>query len=139
MKKSSTSQAARVSRATLSALLAASGVLLLVMSIRALPVATTFTGTFDPHPYPCNSTVHQFVVPPNQARIIVNVNANNGVNDLAVTLLGPDGTPIHTEDNGVGQEIFLYQPGGGVTGTTPQTYGVQVCASSNPIALQPPY
>src|SRR5881398_2186707 len=136
MKKSSTSQAARVSRATLSALLAVSGVLLLVMSIRALPTATTFTGTFDPHPYPCATTPNSFIVPPGQVCLVVNVNANNGVNDLAMTLVGPDGSPIHTEDNGVGQEVFLYQPGGGVP---PGNYSVVVCASSNPIALQPPY
>src|SRR5438874_2560990 len=136
MKKSSTSQAARVSRATLSALLAASGALLLVMSIRALPTATTFTGTFDPHPYPCATTPNTFLVPPGQVRLVVNVNANNGVNDLAMTLVGPDGSPIHTEDNGVGQEVFLYQPGGGVPAGS---YSVVVCASSNPIALQPPY
>src|SRR6059058_3378208 len=136
MKKPSTSQAARVSRATLSALLAASGVLLLVMSIRALPTATTFTGTFDPHPYPCATTPNTFLVPPGQVRLVVNVNANNGVNDLAMTLVGPDGSPIHTEDNGVGQDVFLYQPGGGVPAGS---YSVVVCASSNPIALQPPY
>src|SRR5438270_3080820 len=136
MKKSSTSQAARVSRATLSALLAASGGLLLVMSIRALPTATTFTGTFDPHPYPCATTPNTFLVPPGQVRLVVNVNANNGVNDLAMTLVGPDRSPIHTEDNGVGQEVFLYQPGGGVPAGS---YSVVVCASSNPIALQPPY
>src|SRR5438477_8533220 len=110
MKKSSTSQA-RVSRATLSALLAASGVLLLVMSIRALPTSTICTDTFDPHPYPCATTPNTFMVPPGQVRLVVNVNANNGVNDLAMTLVGPDGSPIHTEDNGVGQEVFLYQPG----------------------------
>src|SRR5438874_7369411 len=136
MKKSSTSQAARVSSATVSALLAASGVLLLVMSIRALPTATTFTGTFDPHPYPCATTPNTFLVPPGQVRLVVNVNANNGVNDLAMTLVGPDGSPIHTEDNGVGQEVFLYQPSGGVPAGS---YSVVVCASSNPIALQPPY
>src|SRR5437016_9470868 len=136
MKKSSTSQAARVSSATLSALLAASGVLLLVMSIRALPTATTFTGTFDPHPYPCATTPNTFLVPPGQVRLVVNVNANNGVNDLAMTLVGPDRSPIHTEDNGVGQEVFLYQPGGGVPAGS---YSVVVCASSNPIALQPAY
>src|SRR5438270_12525133 len=99
MKKSSISQAARVSRATLNALLAASGVLLLVMSIRALPTATTFSGTFDPHPYPCATTPNTFVLPPGQVRLVVNANANNGVNDLAMTLVGPDGRPSHTDDN----------------------------------------
>ncbi|PYL96361.1 MAG: hypothetical protein DME27_09910 [Verrucomicrobia bacterium] len=106
------------------------------MSIRALPTATTFTGTFDPHPYPCATTPNTFLVPPGQVRLVVNVNANNGVNDLAMTLVGPDRSPIHTEDNGVGQEVFLYQPGGGVPAGS---YSVVVCASSNPIALQPPY
>src|SRR5438045_8956221 len=81
MKKSSTSQAARVSRATLSALLAASGFLLLVMSIRALPTATMFTGTFDPYPYSCETPPNTFLVPPGQVGFVVNVNANTGVQD----------------------------------------------------------
>src|SRR5438552_18405586 len=135
MTKSSTSQAARVSSATVSALLAALGVLLLVMSIRALPTATTFTGTFDPHPYPCATTPNTFLVPPGQVRLVVNVNANNGVNDLAMTLVGRDGSPVHTEATGVGQEVFIYQPGRGFPAGS---YTVVVCASSNPTPLQPP-
>src|SRR5689334_16748086 len=48
---------------------------------------TTFTGTFDPHVYPCSSQVHDFTVPANQARITVEVNAHVPTNDITVTLL----------------------------------------------------
>ena len=95
----------------------------------------TFSGTFDPHPYPCATAPHVFNVPAGQARIIVNVNATLPVNDLAVTLL--QGTNfIRTEDTGVGNEVLVYEPAGGVT---PGNYTVQVCASPNPAALQSPY
>ena len=96
----------------------------------------TFSGAFDTtSPYPCATFSGPFVVPPGQARIIVNVNASVPTNDLAVTLVGPDGTPIHTEDNGVGNEAFDYEASPVPTGN----YTVYVCASSNPLApfIQP--
>jgi hypothetical protein len=66
----------------------------------------------------------------------VNVNATVPTNDLAVTLIGPDGMPIHTEDNGVGNEAFDYE----ASPVTPGNYTVQVCASANPLApFQQPY
>jgi hypothetical protein len=91
----------------------------------------SFSGTFDSSSaYPCTSFNGPFLVPLNQSRIIVNVNATVPTNDLAVTLVGPDGFPIHTEDNGVGNEAFDYEgspvPGG--------NYTVYVCASANPLA-----
>ncbi|MFL6599453.1 MAG: hypothetical protein ACJ8KF_16040 [Chthoniobacterales bacterium] len=95
----------------------------------------TFSGQFDAiQAYPCSSVPSVFTVPPGQARIIVNVNATVPTNDLAVTLLqgiGATAQFIHTEDNGVGNEVFVYEPAGGVL---PGNYSVQVCASSNPLA-----
>ena len=92
-----------------------------------------FSGTFDTtSAYPCGSTPNTFVVPPGQARIIVNVNATVPTNDLAVTLIGPPPTNdvLHTEDNGVGNEAFDYEGSPVPAGT----YTVQVCASANPLA-----
>jgi hypothetical protein len=91
----------------------------------------TFSGAFDTSSaYPCATFSGPFVVPAGQARIIVNVNATVPTNDLAVTLVGPDGTPIHTEDNGVGNEAFDYEGSPVPAGN----YTVYVCASSNPLA-----
>jgi hypothetical protein len=97
----------------------------------------TFSGTFDiSHAYPCSTSAGPFLVPPGQARIIVNVNATVPTNDLAVTLVGPDGMPIHTEDNGVGNEAFDYEASPVAAGN----YTLQVCASGNPLApFQQPY
>src|SRR6266487_2171092 len=70
----------------------------------------TFSGTFDnTTAYPCATSNGPFLVPLNQSRIIVNVNATVPTNDLAMTLVGPDGFPVHTEDNGVGNEAFDYE------------------------------
>jgi hypothetical protein len=134
MKKPASSRTARTTRAALSLALVLSGVCLFVISSRGVPVTTTFSGTFDPHVYPCASPIHQFTVPPGQARIVVNVNATLPSNDITFTLLygtSASAQLIHTEDTGVGNEVFAYQPGGGVpTGT----YEVQVCYSPNPAA-----
>ena len=54
-----------------------------------------FSGSFDnTHAYPCNSTPSGFVVPPGQARIVVNVDATIPTNDLAVTLYQTTGAPL---------------------------------------------
>jgi hypothetical protein len=139
MKLSSSSIAARVTRTALSSVLVMSGVLLFVLSSRAVPVSTAFSGSFDPHIYPCASQIHQFIVPAGQARIVVNVNAILPANDFAVTLLygsGASASFIRTEDTGVGNEVLVYQPAGGV----PEgTYEVQICLSGNPLASAPPY
>jgi hypothetical protein len=76
------------------------------------------------------------VVPTGQARIIVNVNATVPTNDLAVTLVGPDGIPVHTEDNGVGNEAFDIEGSPVPAGA----YTVYVCKSTNPLApFQQPF
>ena len=128
-------------RSTLAVLFCLTGIGLLciipLIGTRAqLPAnPATFTGQFDAtQAYPCSSVPTVFTVPPGQARIIVNVNATVPTNDLAVTLLqgiGATAQFIHTEDNGVGNEVFVYEPAGGVL---PGNYSVQVCASSNPLA-----
>ncbi len=128
-------------RSTLAVLFCLTGIGLLcvipLIGTRAqLPAnPATFSGQFDAiQAYPCSSVPSVFTVPPGQARIIVNVNATVPTNDLAVTLLqgiGATAQFIHTEDNGVGNEVFVYEPAGGVL---PGNYSVQVCASSNPLA-----
>ncbi|MFL6552112.1 MAG: hypothetical protein ACJ8LV_01980 [Chthoniobacterales bacterium] len=128
-------------RSTLAVLFCLTGIGLLcvipLIGTRAqLPAnPATFSGQFDAiQAYPCSSVPTVFTVPPGQARIIVNVNATVPTNDLAVTLLqgiGATAQFIHTEDNGVGNEVFVYEPAGGVL---PGNYSVQVCASSNPLA-----
>ena len=128
-------------RSTLAVLFCLTGIGLLcvipLIGTRAqLPAnPATFNGQFDAtQAYPCSSVPTVFTVPPGQARIIVNVNATVPTNDLAVTLLqgiGATAQFIHTEDNGVGNEVFVYEPAGGVL---PGNYSVQVCASSNPLA-----
>src|SRR4051812_33816629 len=50
-------------------------------------VPSPFSGTFDPNDYPCGSTLHQFVVPPGQARIVVQADATFPTNDITITLL----------------------------------------------------
>src|SRR5438874_1380698 len=93
----------------------------------------TFSGTFDTaHAYGAGCTTFSgpFVVPAGQARIIVNVNATVPTNDLALTLVDPLGQPIHTEDTGVGNEVFDYEGSPVPAGS----YTVYVCASANPLA-----
>ena len=128
-------------RSTLAVLFCLTGIGLLcvipLIGTRAqLPAnPATFSGQFDAtQAYPCSSVPSVFTVPPGQARIIVNVNATVPTNDLAVTLLQGTGATaqfLHTEDNGVGNEVFVYDPAGGVL---PGDYSVQVCASPNPLA-----
>lgn len=93
----------------------------------------TFSGTFDTaHAYGsgCTTFSGPFVVPAGQARIIVNVDAAVPTNDLALTLVDPLGQPIHTEDTGVGNEVFDYEGSPVPAGS----YKVYVCTSANPLA-----
>src|SRR5207249_393974 len=111
----------------------------IVATAPATSVPEAFSGTFDPHAYPCATPRHHFMVPANQVRIVVQVDAEVPANDLAVTLLyGPDPNPIfvQTEDTGIGEEVLTYQPSGGLA---PGEYQVQVCLSSNPAVSTEPY
>src|SRR3954447_26790862 len=150
MKNHSTSLSAHITRAAIISLLVVASISMLAMATtnagarNKAAVAenssnkvsapnltpTTFTGTFDPHAYPCSSQVHDFTVPANQARIVVEVNANVPTNDITVTLLFGS-TLIQTQDTGVGQEVINYAPGGVIPGGL---YHVQVCESPNPAA-----
>ena len=99
---------------------------------------TPFSGTYDPHAYPCATPRHHFMVPAGQARIVVHVDAVTPGNDLAITLLyGPDPAPVfvQSEDTGVGNEVLTYAPGA----VPPGEYQVQICQSGNPVASNPPY
>src|SRR3954464_1892708 len=56
---------------------------------------TPFNGTYDPHPFPCATTRHQFTVPAGEARIIVQATATVPTNDISVTLLyGAGANPV---------------------------------------------
>jgi hypothetical protein len=161
MKKNySSSKAALITRITLSALLIATSFCLLSVSsleaarsrlfrarstskakatAPAVSVPTQFSGVFDPHAYPCATPRHHFIVPAGQVRIIVQVDAQLPANDLNVNLLfGPDPSPtlVAQTDTGIGNELLLYQPSGGVTAGE---YQVQVCLSDAPAADNPPY
>src|SRR5205814_2313708 len=104
----------------------------------SLAVPVPFSGTYDPHVFPCGSTKHPFTVLPGQARIVVQVSATIATNDLTVTLLyGPTAATASVvagpEDTGISSEILLYQPGGIVPSTF--QYYVQVCETPNPGAV----
>src|SRR3954466_5703157 len=103
-------------------------------------VPHNFTGTFDPNVYPCGSQLHQFTVPPGQARIVVQADATIPPNDITITLLygsGANPTFVTSTDTGVGEEVINYSPGGAVAAGV---YQVQVCVSPNPAApFQQPY
>src|SRR3989440_12928999 len=82
----------------------------------SLAVPVPFSGTYDPHVFPCGSTKHPFTVLPGQARIVVQVSATIATNDLTVTLwYGPTAATASVvagpEDTGVSSEILLSQPG----------------------------
>jgi hypothetical protein len=100
-----------------------------------LAVPQTFSGTYDAtSPFPCSTPRHHFTVPAGQVRIIVNVAATLQTNDLEMTLLfgsDPSPMPLHTEDTGVGTEVYNYQPPGGVPAGE---YQVQICESGAPAA-----
>src|ERR1700719_3722687 len=98
-------------------------------------VPQTFSGTYDATAvFPCSTPRHHFTVPAGQIRIVVNVAATLQTNDLTLTLLFGSDTnpmPIHTEDTGVGTEVYNYQPAGGVPAGE---YQVQICESPAPAA-----
>ena len=101
MKRPGSSQAAQATRVALAAILAAAGLLLVVVSTPAKPVSQDFSGTYDPNVYPCATPRHHSSVPDGQTRIVVQVITPLPTNDITLTLLyGPDPSPvlIHTED-----------------------------------------
>ena len=98
-----------------------------------LSVPQAYNGTYDATSvFPCATPRHHFMVPAGQARIIVNVAATLQSNDLEMTLLygsDPNPVPLHTEDTGVGTEVYNYEPAGGVPAGE---YQVQICESGAP-------
>jgi hypothetical protein len=101
----------------------------------AVSVPQTYSGTYDPTSvFPCATPRNHFTVPAGQVRIVVQVAATLQTNDLEMTLLygsDPNPVPLHTEDTGVGTEVYNYQPPGGVPAGE---YQVQICESSAPAA-----
>ena len=105
----------------------------------AVSVPEQFSGTFDPAVYPCGTARHHFMVPADQLRIVVQADAELPTNDITVTLLyGPDPDPIfiQTEDTGVGSEVLVYEPPGGLL---PGEYQVQICQAGNAATSMAPY
>src|SRR5438477_1053457 len=101
----------------------------------SLAVPTPFSGTYDPHVFPCGTPLNHFTVLPGQLRIVVQVSATIATNDLTVTLLYGAVNPVPVagpEDTGVSSELLLYQPGGLIP---PGDYWVQVCETPNPGAV----
>ncbi|HZE72474.1 MAG TPA: M36 family metallopeptidase, partial [Pyrinomonadaceae bacterium] len=99
------------------------------------PQTQAFSGTYDPHVFPCTTPRNHFTVPAGQARIVVQVNAGVVTNDLSVSLLfGPDPSPvlITTEDTGTCCEALTYEPGGGVPAGE---YQVQICQTPNTMGV----
>ncbi len=91
----------------------------------------TFSGSYDPHVYPCNTPRHHFNVGTGQTRLVVQASAAVPTNDISVTLLyGPDPAPVfvQTEDTGTSSEALIYQPPAGVP---PGVYQVQICQTPN--------
>jgi hypothetical protein len=109
--------------------------ILLAVTAFSTSVPQTFSGTYDATSvFPCATPRHHFMVPAGQVRIVVQVAATLQTNDLEMTLLfgsDPNPVPLHTEDTGVGTEVYNYQPPGGVP---PGEYQVQICESSAPAA-----
>jgi hypothetical protein len=101
----------------------------------AVSVPAPFSGTYDPHVFPCATPLNHFTVLPGQARIVVQVSATIATNDLTVTLLYGTINPVAVagpEDGGTSSELLLYQPGGLIP---PGDYWVQVCETPNPGAV----
>jgi hypothetical protein len=89
-----------------------------------------FTGAFTDTG--CGSTD---VVADPASTINVTVTADTPSNDLMVNLVY-NGTVVHNEDTGVGQETFVYS----VSALAGGTYSIQVCESGNPATpLVEPY
>ncbi len=141
MKKSTFSIAARVIAATPFLI---TGVILLALSTiyggnraRTLspqpnaPQPTQFSGTYDPHVFPCSTPKHHFDVPAGKTRLVVQTSAVVPTNDITVTLLfGPDAAPapLQTEDTGTSSEALVYAPAAGVPAGR---YHVQICQTPN--------
>lgn len=90
-----------------------------------------FSGTYDPHSFPCGSARQHFTVPAGEVRILVQVTATIPANDISVSLLfGADPNPvfIDTEDTGTSSELLIWEPAGGVPAGE---YQVQVCQTPN--------
>lgn len=93
---------------------------------------TPFSGTYDPHPFPCASTRHHFTVPAGEARIIVQTSATLPTNDISITLLyGADPNPVFvtTEDTATSSEALTFAPAGGVPAGE---YQIQICQTPTP-------
>src|SRR5689334_17856774 len=77
----------------------------------ALPsVPVAFSGTYDPHVFPCGTPLNHFTVLPGQARIVVQVSATIATNDLTVTLLYGAINPVPVagpEDEATSSELLL--------------------------------
>jgi hypothetical protein len=105
------------------------------------PQPTQFSGTYDPHIFPCATPLHHFDVGTGKTRIVVQTSAVVPTNDLSVTLLfGPDvaPVPIQTADTGTSSEALVYAPAAGVP---PGRYHVQICQTPTPngVPQMPPY
>ena len=91
------------------------------------PEPSQFSGTYDPHIFPCATPKHHFDVTSGKTRIVVQTSAVVPTNDITVTLLfGPDVAPIplQTEDTGTSSEALVYAPAAGVPAGR---YHVQIC------------
>ena len=77
------------------------------------PQPSQFSGTYDPHIFPCATPKHHFDVTTGKTRIVVQTSAVVPTNDITVTLLfGPDVAPVplQTEDAGTSSEALVYAP-----------------------------
>ena len=102
------------------------------------PETTTFTGSYDPNPFPCATAPHPFTVPAGKLRIVVHVSAGIPTNDLSVTLLFGAVVVAGPEDTGTSSEVLTYEPPGGVPAGT---YNVKICQTPTPqgVPQMPPY
>jgi len=99
------------------------------------PDTQVFSGSYDPHVFPCATARHHFTVGAGKLRIVVQVSAGIPANDLTVSLLfGPDPAPVflQTEDTGTSSEALTYTPVGGVP---PGEYQVQICQTPNTMGV----
>jgi hypothetical protein len=95
------------------------------------PEATPFSGTYDPHAYPCATVANQFTVGTGKLRIVIQANATVPTNDISVNLLYGTGLAavfVDGEDTGTCCEAMVYEPAGGVP---PGIYQVKICQTPN--------
>ena len=136
----------QTARATLAILLTVTGIFLLALAFSNLFAGsrarvpkvmdvtgpTPFSGTYDPHPFPCATARHSFTVPAGEVRIIVQTTATVPTNDLSVSLLyGSGANPVFitTQDAATSTEALVWEPAGGVPAGV---YQVQVCQTPTP-------